>query len=118
MKVVQLDSLSSGEEGDFFEMANLRPKHTGLPMTVWVSHAGRARHDARIKVCRAHGDRLDFEDMAVVGIRPTAALLEGPLDGGDLKQVQRWIELNRDVLIGFWDGCLDTVEMLQGLKRL
>lgn len=118
MKVVQLNSLSPVEESDLFEMANLRPKHTGLPMTVWVSHGGRARHDARVKVCRTHGDRLDFEDMAVVGIRPTAALVEGPLDGDDLKRVQLWIELNRDVLIGFWDGRLDTVEMLQGLHRL
>ncbi|WP_428149244.1 hypothetical protein [Brevundimonas sp.] len=106
------------EEEDFFLMSNLRPKHTGLPMTVWVSHKGHARHDARVKVSRTPGDKIDIEDMAVVGIRPTPALIEGNLDAVSLKQVQQWIGLNEAVLIGFWDGELDTVEMLQGLKRL
>jgi hypothetical protein len=38
------------DERDLFEMANLYPDTTGLPMTVWVSPRGTARHDARIKV--------------------------------------------------------------------
>ena len=28
-----------------FEMANLFPKHTGLPFVVWISYRGGARHD-------------------------------------------------------------------------
>ncbi|MDY6924506.1 MAG: hypothetical protein SWI22_11170 [Pseudomonadota bacterium] len=99
-------------------MSNLRPKHTGLPMTVWVSHRGHARHDARLKVCRKPGDRIDIDDMAVVGIRPTPTLIEGPLDGASLKLLQQWIGLNEAALIGHWDGDLDTVELLQKLKRL
>jgi len=99
-------------------MSNLRPKHTGLPMVVWVSHRGRARHDARVKVCRTPGDRIDIDDMAVVGIRPTPALIEGPLDAASLKLVQTWIALNEATLIGYWDGDLDTVEMLQRLQRI
>jgi hypothetical protein len=106
------------EEEDFFLMSNLRPKHTGLPMNVWVSHKGHARHDARVKVSRMPGDKIDIEDMAVVGVRPTPTLIEGQLDSASLRQVQRWIVLNEAVLIGFWDGELDTVEMLEGLKRL
>jgi hypothetical protein len=38
------------EPNDTFEMANLYPRDTGLPMTIWVSPRGRARHDARINV--------------------------------------------------------------------
>ena len=33
---------------DLFEMANLYPDTTGLPMTVWVSPRGDARHDVRV----------------------------------------------------------------------
>ena len=36
-----------GDE-DFFDMANLPPEVTGLPMVVWVSQRGRARHAARV----------------------------------------------------------------------
>ena len=90
------------EEDDFFDMSKLRPK----------------RHDARVKVCRTPGDRIDIDDMAVVSIRPTPVLIEGPLDSASLKLVQQWIALNESMLIGYWDGDLDTVEMLQSLKRI
>lgn len=106
------------EEDGLYEMANLYPKHTGLPMTVWVSNRGRARHDARVKVCRVRGDRMDIDDTAVVSIRPTPILIEGPLDGSDLKIVQEWIVLNADTLIGYWDGTVDTVDMVQALKKV
>ena len=118
MNVQQPISSAPVEEEELFHMSNLRPKHTGLPMTIWVSYRGHARHDARVKVCRVPGDRIDINDMAVVGIRPTPTLIEGPLDGASLKLVQQWITLNEATLIGYWDGELDTVEMLQGLKRL
>lgn len=35
-----------------FELANLFPKHTGLPFVVWISARGGARHDVRVKVSR------------------------------------------------------------------
>jgi hypothetical protein len=41
-----------------YEMANLTPRMTGLPMVVWVSHCGRARHDVRVKVQQTHGRRM------------------------------------------------------------
>ena len=106
------------EEEDFFLMSNLRPKDTGLPMVVWVSHRGHARHDARVKVCRTPGDQIVIDDMAVVGIRPTPTLIEGPLDSQSLKLVQQWIALNEATLMGHWNGDLDTIEMIQSLKRI
>ncbi|MBX9614528.1 MAG: hypothetical protein Q8S03_14190 [Brevundimonas sp.] len=106
------------EEEDFFLMSNLRPSDTGLPMVVWVSNRGHARHDARVKVCRTPGDRIAVDDMAVVGIRPSPELIEGPLDGESLKLVQRWIALNADTLIGYWNSELSTRELFQNLKRI
>ncbi len=47
------------EEDDLYEMANLFPRTTGLPMIVWVSPRGRARHDAWIKVSLTPG-RMDI----------------------------------------------------------
>jgi hypothetical protein len=106
------------EEEDFFLMSNLRPKDTGLPMVVWVSNRGHARHDARVKVCRTPGDRIDVDDLAVVGVRPVPTLIEGPLDAASLKLVQQWISLNEAALIGYWNGELGTVEFAQSLIRL
>jgi hypothetical protein len=106
------------EEVDPYEMANLYPRETGLPMTVWAGPKGGARHDARVKVCRSHGNRMDVEGLASVSVRPKPELMAGDLSSADLKAVQAWITLNRDALIGYWEGELGTVEFVQALKKL
>lgn len=105
-------------DDDLYEMTNIYPRTSGLPMTVWVSPRGRARHDARVKVCRVPGNRMVPEDTAVVSIRPEPSLLEGDLDAGALRAVQAWVQLNQDALIAFWNGEIDGIELSQRLKRV
>jgi hypothetical protein len=112
------DFLEQAGEDAPFEMANLYPRDTGLPMTVWVSPKGRARHDARIKVCTTPGDRMDPTNTAVVAIRPEPRLIEGELARDDLQSVVRWIEANAQALIDYWDGELSTVEFVLALKKV
>jgi hypothetical protein len=61
---------------ELFELANLYPSGTGLPMTVWVSPHGRAGHDARIRVNTSHGRRMDPDQAAVVTIGRVPRLIE------------------------------------------
>jgi hypothetical protein len=112
------DAASQDDLADaLFEMANLFPRTTGLPMTVWVSPRGGARHDARIKVSLTPG-KMDIQNTAVVAIRPDPHLIAGDLSGDDMAAVSRWITANRDVLIDFWDEAIDSVELAQRLVRL
>src|SRR5262245_39699710 len=60
-----------------FEMANLFPKHTGLPFVVWISVRGGARHDVRVKVS-ASAKAIPGE-MITVGIRPDVQVIEGEM---------------------------------------
>jgi hypothetical protein len=106
------------ESSDTFEMANLYPRDTGLPMTIWVSPRGRARHDARIKVCLTPGDRMDATNTAVVAIRPAPRLISGALPARDFDRVASWIARNTEALIDYWNGTLSTVEFVQRMKRL
>jgi len=101
-----------------FEMANLYPRTTGLPMTVWVGPRGNARHDVRIKVNMAHGNQMNIDKTAVVALRPTAHLVAGRLSAEDQRLVFEWLRLNEAVVIGYWDGDLDTAELIQKLKPL
>ena len=103
---------------DLFEMANLYPETTGLPMTVWVSPRGNARHDVRVKVNMTHGNQMDIANTAVVGVRPTPRVIAGRLSPGDTQAVFQWVALNTDVLVGYWEGQIDTARMIQGLKPL
>jgi hypothetical protein len=106
-------------EDDLFEMANLSPTLTGLPMVVWISECGRARHDARVKVSLVHGRRAHPDQTASVSMRPTVAVVAGPaLDPYDQELVRRWIELNRETILAYWDGDLLTDEAIARLKPL
>jgi hypothetical protein len=106
------------ESNDTFEMANLYPRETGLPMTVWISPRGRARHDARIKVCLSAGDRMDASNTAVVAIRPQPRLVRGDMPSRDFQLVAQWIEANAAALIEYWEGALGTVEFAMRMQRL
>jgi hypothetical protein len=106
------------EPNDTFEMANLYPRDTGLPMTIWVGPRGRARHDARVKVCLTPGDRMDARDTAVVAIRPGPRLISGALPARDFDLVARWIARNAEALIDYWNGTISTVEFVQRMMKL
>ena len=51
--------MSEVDSDELLLMAKLRPADTGLPMVVWVSERGHARHASRIKVAMVHGPRID-----------------------------------------------------------
>jgi len=72
---------------DLFELANLYPSSTGLPMTVWVSPRGRAGHDARIGVNTSNGRQMDPDHAVVVTIGRVPRVIEGSLSAGDLAVV-------------------------------
>ena len=105
-------------EDDPYTMANLRPAFTGLPMVVWVSERGNAQHDVRVKVCRIHGNAIQFNNTASVGVRPQPRLMAGNLSPPDLQAVSRWVTLNADPIVAYWDGIIDTSELMQRLRPL
>jgi hypothetical protein len=109
---------TSTDADDLFEMANLFPGTTGLPMTVWVSPRGNARHDVRVKVNMNHGNQMNTANTAVVGVRPGPHLIAGQLPPENQRAVFRWVELNTAALIAYWDGQIDTIQLGQQLQPL
>lgn len=100
-----------------FDMANLRPERTGLPFIVFISQKGGARHDVRVKI--AHGAKVRPSEMVTVAVRPNVRVIRGALDPGDLARLAKWIELNRDVLVDYWNGNIEyTEDALGALKPL
>ena len=99
-------------------MANLFPATTGLPMTVWVSPRGNARHDLRIKVHMTHGNQMNPANTAVVAVRPAPRLIAGRLTPEDERGVFRWVSLNTAALVAYWDGQIDTIQLGRLLQLL
>ncbi len=113
---VDTDAPAAADSDDIFFMTNLSPRMTGLPMAVWVSPRGNARHDVRIKVNTTHGNRMTIEDTAVVAVRPAPRVVAGRLSSEDRRVVADWIRLNYDAIIAYWDEGIDTAQMVQMLK--
>lgn len=109
---------SATDADELFEMANLFPRTTGLPMTVWVSPRGNARHDIRVKVNLTHGNQMNVANTAVVGVRPAPHMIAGQLPPDDERAVFRWIEQNTAALVAYWDGQIDTVQLGGQLRPL
>lgn len=110
--------IADTEAEDLFEMANLYPDTTGLPMTVWVSPRGAARHDVRVKVNMTHGNQMNIANTAVVGVRPTPRVIAGQLSPTDAQEVCQWVSLNADALVAYWEGRIDTARLIHALKPL
>jgi hypothetical protein len=103
---------------DIFHMTNLSPRMTGLPMSVWVSPRGNARHDVRIKVNMAHGNQMSIDNTAIVAVRPSPRVVAGRLDTDDQRAVAGWIGLNLDAIVAYWDSEIDTGEFIERLRKL
>jgi hypothetical protein len=111
-----LKHIPTHDDTDLFTMANLFPEDTGLPFVVWISPRGAARPDARIKVAKSE---RATEFVASVAIRPEPRLAAGHLSTAELALAARWITLNRDVLLAYWDGEIQrTKEVFERLQPL
>jgi len=103
---------------DPFEMAHLFPRTTGLPMTVWVSPRGGARHGVTVKVGVTHGDQMSPVSTAEIGVRPWPHVITGRLAPDDEAAAFRWISLNTAALAAYWEGEIDTAQLGVRLKPL
>ncbi|MBV9859537.1 MAG: DUF4160 domain-containing protein [Alphaproteobacteria bacterium] len=98
-----------------FDMANLRPERTSLPFVVFISQKGEARHDVRIKLAR--GPKVRGSEMITIAVRPRPRIIEGRLAAHEFDAVRQWIELNRDVLVDYWNGDIECTEDALSLIR-
>jgi hypothetical protein len=111
------ESIAAPADEGLFEMANLSLKRTGLPFVVWISPKGGASHDVRVNVSR--GPKVHTSEWESVAIRPDVHVIGGTMSADDLGLLRRWVDLNRDVLIKYWDGEIEyTEDAIAALKPL
>jgi hypothetical protein len=110
-------ALDEQEEDLAGYMVSLRKDITGVDNTVFVSTKGHGRHAARIKIAVDLPDSFNetcksasmaIHDFGLVGEYVPPRLVE---------QAKAFIEHNRDVLLGYWNGEFDTSELLKRLER-
>jgi hypothetical protein len=106
------------EEVDMFEMSNLRPDKTGLSNVIWVSYKGKAKHGPRIKIVTDRGSKVSMENMVSMTISDDPKVIGKGLRGEDEKLIRDFVIKNKDVLLDYWEGNLDTAEMVQLINKV
>ena len=97
----------------------LRPQDTGLPMSIWITENDGYPHDCRVKVSRIHGGRGSWREAPSIGVRPQPhEIYAGSLPAADVALATRWIELNRQLILDFWDGTVGVPEVVARLRKL
>ena len=79
-----------------------------MPFVVFISQRGGARHDVRIKLARAA--KVRPAEMLTVAVRPAPRLIRGAMNSREFDLVRRWVELNQNVLVDYWDGVVEYTE--------
>jgi hypothetical protein len=98
------------------EMVSYRKDVTGVDNTVFISPKGQVRHGPRVKLAINPPDSLDpSTETASIAIED-GNVVAGKVPAKLRKQVQRFIELNRDVLLDYWNYRIDTKQLHERLK--
>jgi hypothetical protein len=110
-------------EDFLFEMANLFQNDTGLDMIIWVDVNRRGKHnDPRLKVSSSHSKSVHEGDLIPVLLSENPRILarnkQNALSPEDLRQVGKYIGLNKAVLLQYWNGEISTGELMKRLKKL
>jgi hypothetical protein len=105
------------EEEMLGEMASFRKAVTGVDNTIFVSTKSGVRHGPRIKLAVNPATHVSPSgDTASVNF--DGEVTAGQLPSDLLRQAQRFIELNRQTLLDYWEERISTDELRQRLKRI
>ena len=108
-------------ELDLYAMANVQPKTTGLPMTIYISNKN-ARHGPRIKVSQQYGNQMNASELFSMTIEEDPRIIGKPgrIRVSDIGKVNMFIQANRELLLDYWrqEPPLDTLDMLLKLTKV
>ena len=66
-------------------------------------------HDVRVKVSK--GPKVHPAELVSVAIRPDVHVVGGgDISARDLALLKKWIEVNQDVIVKYWDGEIEYTE--------
>jgi len=110
-------------EDFLFEMANLFQDDTGLDMIIWVDVNRRGKHNSpRLKVSTTHSHSVHDGELVPVLLSEHPRILprnkQGSIPVDDLREVGKFVSLNKDILMKYWNGEASTGELMRELKKL
>jgi hypothetical protein len=56
--------------------------------------------------------------MVSVAIRPEVRVIQGDISASDLALLSQWVEINRDTLLQYWEGDIDTKDAIDAIRAI
>ena len=101
------------------EMVSYRKNVTGIEHTIFISPKGHTRHGARIELALDPPHPVDPRGRtASISIVDAAVVAGDGVPPAVLDQVRRFIEINRDALLDYWEYRIDTDELRRRLTAI
>lgn len=112
------DIILHEEAMNLWEMANLRPKDTGIDnCVIWISSGEAVKYGPRIKV--AKGLKWDSKNNATIPLTGMPRVIgDVGITQDDFSKIVKWIGINKEALMQFWNSELSTKEILDLLKKI
>jgi hypothetical protein len=100
------------------DTVSLRSEKTGVENTIFVSTKGYAEHAPRIKIAVDPPDTFNATSKSA-----SMAIHDYSIRGESVaphiaEQARRFIDLNREALLDYWDTKIDTAQLIERLKRI
>jgi hypothetical protein len=95
------------------------PRLTGLPMAVSITENDGYPQGVRVKVSTLHCGRGSWRMAPSIAVPPQPhEIVPGSLPAADVALVSRWIDLNQDVIIDYWNGVIGFDEVKPRLRQV
>ena len=100
------------------DMVSLRPEMTGVENSIFVSTKGYAEHAPRIKIAVDPPHTFNATSKSA-----SMAIHDHGIRGESLaphiaEQTKRFIDLNREALLDYWDFKIDAAQLIERLKPI
>jgi hypothetical protein len=99
---------------EVWEMSNIRPKDTKLPMVIWIfPQTGKEKHsEPRIKVQQTYGEKANKDSMISVSISSTPKILSGKwkLKTEDWNALVKFIQAHKAGLLKVWNDEISPID--------
>lgn len=113
------DTTAAEAVAEDWAKVKLPPRLTGLPMAVWITENDGYPHDVRVEASTLHGGRGSRRTAPSMAVRPQPhEIVPGSLSATDVALVRRWIDLNREVIVDYWNGMIDFDEVKPRLRQV
>jgi hypothetical protein len=100
------------------EMVSYRKDITGVDNTIFISPKGRTRLALRIKLAIDPSDSINPDSVTASIEISSGEIVAGEVPAELHKQLQQFIELNRDVLLDYWNYRIDTAQLQRRLRPI